>query len=194
MKKPYPDQRRYQRRAEDQKKVKEKKKSKSIETFFRNTIRSNLELTSLADTKASILISVNGFILTVVITASGLQAMQDSMSYAFISMIITSVLSILFSVLSILPRYKKEIVPKKYLEDYKSALYFQDISTQSPEEYVFDVKNILQNNDMTQTHIIRHLYMLGSELYKKYHWLRWAYMIFIFGLLVSVSLAIYASI
>ena len=188
------DRRRYQRRAEDQKKVNEKKKSKSIETFFRNTLRSNLELTSLADTKASILISVNGFILTVIITASGLQAMQDNMIYAFISMIITSVLSILFAVLSILPRYKKEIVPKKYLEDYKSALYFQDISAQSPEEYVSNVKSILQNNDMTRTHIIRHLYMLGSELCKKHHWLRWAYMIFIFGLLVSVSLAIYASI
>ncbi len=53
-------------------KKQEQKDYRSIETLFRNGLRSNLELTSLADAKASVLISVNGFILTVIITASGL--------------------------------------------------------------------------------------------------------------------------
>jgi len=190
---PQIERRKSYRRKDDKKREKEKKKSKSVETFFRNTLRSNLELTSLADTKASILISVNGFILTVIITASGLQAFQDNMIYAFISMIVTSVFAIFFAVLSILPRYKNEIVGKKYIDNYDSALYFQDISSHSPDEYVSYVKGILKNNETMQTHIIKHLHMLGSELCKKHRWLRRAYMIFIFGLLVSVSLAIYES-
>ncbi len=185
------DRRKMFRRKEDRKRARERKKSKSVETFFRNTLRSNLELTSLADTKASILISVNGFILTVIITASGLQAFQQNMIYAFIAMIVTSVLAILFSVMSILPRYKKEIVEKKYLDDYESALYFQDISSRAPNEYVSYVKDILKSNDATRTHMIKHLHMLGSELCKKHRWLRRAYVIFIFGLVVSVTLAVY---
>ena len=44
----------------------ENKKSKLVNTYFRNGLKSNLDLMSLADTKAGKLISVNGFILTVV--------------------------------------------------------------------------------------------------------------------------------
>jgi len=47
-----------------EKKEKRKKKkpelSKLVGTFFRNALRSNLDLTALADTKAGILISIHG--------------------------------------------------------------------------------------------------------------------------------------
>ena len=168
------------------------KRSRSTETFFRNTLKSNLELTSLADTKASILISVNGFILTVIITAFGFQNVNDNIIYSFISVILTSTLSIFLAVMAILPRYKNEIVDKKHLEDYNSALFFQDISSREPSDYVGSVKKILKNNDTTQTHIIKHLHILGSELHIKYLWLRRAYIVFIFGLSISVFLIVYA--
>jgi len=168
------------------------KKSRSTETFFRNTLKSNLELTSLADTKASILISVNGFILTVIITAFGFQIANENIIYSFISVILTSTVSIFLAVMAILPRYKNEIVQKRHLEDYNSALFFQDISSTEPTAYVTSVKKILKNNDATQTHIIKHLHILGSELQIKYLWLRRAYIVFIVGLSISVFFVVYA--
>ncbi len=175
----------------DRRKVPETKKtSKTVETLFRNALKSNLELTSLADTKASILISVNGFILTVMITASGLQMSDPGMVYAFISIILTSLFSITFAVLAIRPRFKKHLLKKEHQHEYHSVLYFQDMADQSPEMYLANVQKVISSKGLTQMHIIKHLHMLGTEIKLKYQWLRWAYTVFAVGLIVSALLVI----
>jgi hypothetical protein len=96
------------------------KYSKLVPTFFKNALRSNLDLTSLDDTKAGILISINGFILTVSVTASGLTIQNTMMTYAFISIILTSLGSIIFAVLAVKPRRKDKLVSKEILKSYRS--------------------------------------------------------------------------
>lgn len=187
---PCEERRKLTRRKTDAQKIKEKKLSRSTETFFRNTLRSNLELTSLADTKASILISVNGFILTVIMTVFGFNSALENLLYPFVSVILTSAVSIFLAVMAILPRYKQEIVPKKHFDSYDSVLFFQDISSMPPDAYIAKAKKILKNNDKTHTHILQHLHILGSELQIKYLWLRRAYMAFIIGLSFSVCLVV----
>ncbi len=170
--------------------LKTKNTSRTVETLFRNALRSNLELTSLADTKASILISVNGFILTVIITASGFQSNDPYMIYPFIAIILTALISITFAVIAIRPRFKKQLVKKDLLSDYRSILYFEDMATLSPETYQQNVHKVISNKGLTQEHIINHLHMLGSEIDLKYKWLRRAYSAFAIGLIFSVLFAI----
>lgn len=170
----------------------EKKKPRSVETLFRNALRSNLELTSLADSKASILISVNGFILTVIVTASGLQLNHPLMVYPFIAIIITAMASIAFATKAIQPKYKKHLIKKEHQPNYHSILYFQDIADFTPEEYLSEAKEVISSNEATQEHILQHLHMLGSEIKIKYRWLRQAYAIFALGLILSMSLVVYA--
>ncbi len=167
-----------------------KKTSRTVETLFRNALRSNLELTSLADTKASILISVNGFILTVIITASGLQLSDAGMMYAFSSIILTALLSITFAVLAIRPRFKNHLLKKEYQHDYYSVLFFQDMADLSPQDYLTNVHKVISSRGLTQAHIIKHLHMLGSEIKLKYIWLRRAYTVFAAGLIISALLVI----
>lgn len=169
-----------------------KNTSRTVETLFRNALRSNLELTSLADTKASILISVNGFILTVLITASGFQLNEPGMIYPFIAIIMTALLSITFAVMAIRPRFKKHLLKKEYQEDYNSVLYYQDMADLPPCEYVENVHKVIGNKGLTQSHIIKHLHMLGSEINLKYIWLRRAYTAFAVGLIVSVIFVIFS--
>ena len=164
------------------------KTSRTVETLFRNALKSNLELTSLADTKASILISVNGFILTVIITASGFQMSDSRMEYAFSAILFTAITSITFAVLAIRPRFKKHLLKKTHHKNYDSVLYFQDMATMSPEDYVVNVHQVISNKGLTQNHIIKHLHMLGAEINLKYKWLRLAYASFAVGLIVSALL------
>ncbi len=172
--------------------IRTKNTSRTVETLFRNALRSNLELTSLADTKASILISVNGFILTVIITASGFHLSEPDMIYPFISILMTALISITFAVMAIRPRFKKHFLKKVYLEDYHSVLFFQDIARLSPDEYLESMHEVIGNKGLTQSHIIKHLHMLGSEINIKYKWLRRAYTIFAVGLVLSVFFVIYS--
>lgn len=169
-----------------------KKKPRSVETLFRNALRSNLELTTLADSKASILISVNGFILTVIVTASGLQLNHPLMVYPFIAIIITAMASIFFATKAIQPRYKENIMKKAYLENYQSILYFQDIASITPQEYLKKAKEIILSTEKTQENILQHLHILGAEIKIKYYWLRQAYAIFALGLIVSMILVVFA--
>ncbi len=184
-----PDRRRSGR--PDRRKAPEKiKTSRTVETLFRNALKSNLELTSLADTKASILISVNGFILTVMITASGFQLNEPQMEYAFVSIILTALFSITFAVLAIRPRFKKHLLDKPYQDAYSSVLYFQDMADYTPDEYVENVRKVIASRTLTHEHIIKHLHMLGREIKLKYLWLKRAYTVFAAGLIISAVFVI----
>ncbi|MCH9740924.1 MAG: hypothetical protein K0U38_08815 [Epsilonproteobacteria bacterium] len=168
------------------------KKPRSVETLFRNALRSNLELTALADSKASILISVNGFILTVIVTASGLQMNHPLMVYPFIAIIITAMASISFATKAIQPRYKEHLIKKEHQVNYNSILYFQDIASLTPEAYLKEAKEVILTTEATQENILQHLHILGAEIKIKYRWLRQAYTIFTLGLIVSMILVVYA--
>ena len=174
------------------KKDKEQKLSKLVPTFFKNALRSNLDLTSLADTKAGILISINGFILTVSVTASGFAIQNAMMTYAFVAIILTSLGSIIFAVLAVKPRRKDKLVKEDELAGYKSLLYYQDMADLSPSEYNKQMKEILIDSEESTDEMITHLHILGAEIKKKYFWLTQAYRYFSFGLVVSASLIIYA--
>lgn len=173
-------------------KVKEKKDYRSIETLFRNALRSNLDLTSLADAKASVLISVNGFILTVIITASGLYLNNPDMLYPFITIMLTALISILLGTMAIRPRDKVNLIKKEHLENFSSVAYFQDMSEVSPDEYFQTVSTILKDKESVHEHIIKHIHILGSEIKVKYRWLKRAYTAFGLGLSLSAMFMIVA--
>ena len=176
----------------EKKKKKKPKLSKLVGTFFRNALRSNLDLTALADTKAGILISINGFILTVSVTAVGFSSQNNMMKFAFISIILTSLGSIIFAVLAVKPRRKEHLVAKEHLEGYESLLYYQDMADLSPKEYSKEMNRVLFSSEESKEEMITHLHILGVEIKKKYFWLAQAYTFFSFGLIVTASLIIYA--
>lgn len=172
-----------------------KKKSRAPQltnTLFRNALKSNLDLTALADTKASILISINGFILTVSVTAASLITHDDIMTYAFIAIIITALSSIILAILSVKPRVKEKLVSKHHLEGYESLLYYQDIAALSPKAYLEKMNAILDSRKKSKNEMINHLHILGVEIRKKYRWLAYAYANFSVGLLISGALIVYA--
>jgi len=171
---------------------KKKVLSNLVGTFFRNALRSNLDLTSLADTKAGILISINGFILTVSVTASGFAIHNSMMTYAFISIIITSLGAIIFAVLAVKPRTKEKLVAKEFVEGYESLLYYQDMADLSPDEYKKAVNKVIYKTGKSKDEMISHLHILSTEIKKKYFWLTRAYTFFSVGLIVSASFIIYA--
>ena len=171
---------------------KKEKLSKLVGTFFRNALRSNLDLTALADTKAGILISINGFILTVSVTAVGFSSQNNMMKFAFISIILTSLGSIIFAVLAVKPRRKENLVHKEHLEGYKSLLYYQDMADLSPNEYSHEMNRVLFSSEESKEEMITHLHILGVEIKKKYFWLTQAYTYFSIGLVITATLIIYA--
>ena len=167
-------------------------KSKLISTYFRNALKSNLDLTTLADTKAGILISVNGFILTVIMTASGFVIQNAMMNIVFASIILTALISIVFAVFAIRPRSKDKLIKKiEGVEDYSSLLFYGDMAEMHPNDFMSETDTTIKCPKLSAQHMTTHLHILALEIKKKYFWLKQAYTFFSVGLIVSVSLAVY---
>ncbi len=175
-------------------KEKEKSAARSTETLFRNAVRSNLDLTSIADNKANIMISVNGFILTVIVTAGGfVMQSEPALIYPFTMILLTAILSIGCAVMAVKPKVN---LPEDTLEDLRndrsSIIYFKHYVHMDPEDYVREMKRVLNDAETIHSHIARHIYGLGYGLSVKFRWLRLSYTIFTIGLASSALVFVLA--
>jgi len=166
--------------------TKNKSAGRSVDTMFRNALRSNLVMTAIADNKANIMISVNGFILTVIVTAgSYLIHSIPVLIYPFAAVLVTSLASISTAIMAVRPRINPNDEQENTPQADRSVLYFKNMEKYSPDEYVDEVKNILKDANEVHTQLIQHLYGSGLGIGQKFVWLRWSYLIFTVGLLIS---------
>lgn len=169
--------------------LKPRKPDRSTETLLRNTARANLELTALADNKANIMISLNGFILTMVITGGSFAVNHTpELVYPFSVILLTALASIFLAIKAVRPKFNKgHDTAEDLRQDRSSVAYFIHCSNLTSDEYVDEMQRVVTTDFQTiQTHISRHLYGLGYGLKGKFTWLSWSYLVFSFGQILSV--------
>jgi len=82
----------------NKKKASSSASSKSVETMFRNAYRAQLDMISLAATKANIMISLNGVIVSILMVTGGfIYAQTPELLLPAILLLITSAISIYFA-------------------------------------------------------------------------------------------------
>ena len=178
-------------------KVKKNKKSKKnkkelgssrgIETMFRSAYRAQLDLTALAATKANIMISLNGLILSVLTLSGPFVLIAEPMFTAPIAVFLATCLaSIIFAVLAAQPHYTKS---KNTLDEFKkdqaNILVFEQFSSLDINEHSKVMTGLLRNNKRVYKNMSRQLYTLGIDAHRKYGLLKYSYTAFLVGLTVS---------
>ena len=175
-----------------QKKKKKKKEglgtSRGIETMFRTSYRVHMDLSSIADTKANIMISINGLIISILIAS--LSSKIDSNTYLLIPtsvMLIGCLVSTIIAVLSARPRVNSQYVS---LEDVRqnraNILFFGHFSQMEESEFQTGMTELLQNPTVLYQNMIRDIYGLGRVLEKKFRLLRLAYTTFMIALTCGI--------
>ena len=176
------------------KKTKKKKKklgsSRGIETVFRTAYRAQLDLTALAATKANIMISLNGLILSVLTLSGPFVLVAEPMFTAPIAVFLATCLtSIIFAVLAAQPRFDKH---RNNLEDFKNdnanILVFEQFSSLSMPEHTQAMTRMLGDNKRIYKNMTRQLYKLGIDADRKYRLLKLSYTSFLAGLTASTLL------
>lgn len=177
-----------------QKKKKKKKKmlgsSRGIETVFRTAYRAQLDLTALAATKANIMISLNGLILSVLTLSGPFVLVAEPMFTVPIAVFLTTCLtSIIFAVLAAQPRFDKR---RSNLEDFKNdnanILVFEQFSSLNMLEHTQVMTRMLGDNKRIYKNMTRQLYKLGIDADRKYRFLKLSYTSFLAGLTASTLL------
>ena len=161
---------------------------RGVETLFRNTYRSHLDLISLAAIKANIMISINGLILSFLfISEAFIMSAEPLLEIPTAIFLLTCFFSMTFAILSALPERCKI---RGNLEDFRTdkanLLVFSQYALLPHDEYLSAMRELLQNSDRIYNSMIRQIYILGYQANKKFKLLQISYAIFLVGLALSI--------
>lgn len=187
--------------------------SKAIETMFRNAIRAELEIIALAATKANIMISLNGLIISALMISG---AFIFSSTVAFLLpagvFLLTAAASIIFALLAASPekaglfaalrdwaravrrREARLADLRNYLRRNGEAegsgppnvLIYEQRVTLSRDEHWQHMQALLRDRQEIYHQMTDQLYWLGLMADRKFRMLHLSYTIFRWGLLASV--------
>ena len=181
---------------EAQKKKKNKKKdsglgsSRGIETMFRTSYRVHQDLVGLADTKANIMISVNGLIISIILAAvspriGGLPLLVLPTSI----LLVGCVIALVYAVLAARPRVSNTpLTLDDIARNDANILFFGNFVNLSEAEFVEGMRDLMLTQDHLYVNMVRDLYGLGQVLKTKFQLLRISYTVFMFALVVGVGL------
>ncbi|NLR82604.1 Pycsar system effector family protein [Chitinophaga eiseniae] len=178
------------------KKDKTKKPERGVETMFRTTSTNHIRLSSMADSKAHIMISVNSIIISVILSVL-VRRLEDypNMIIPSIIFLTTAVLTVIFSVLATRPNVTSGVFTKTDIEKKDAnLLFFGNFYKMHLEEYQWGMKQMMNDSDFLYSSMTRDIYYLGVVLGHKYKLLRISYNIFMFGLIISVLAFLIAAI
>jgi len=169
---------------------------RGIESMFRVTANNQITLSSIADNKANILITVNSIIISVVITML-VRKFSDYPNIVIPTMIflLTSLVTIVYAILSTRPKVSGGTFTREDIKQKKiNLLFFGNFYKMGFEDYEWAVKDMMKDYDGLYRNMILDQYTLGLVLAKKYKRLRIAYSVFMYGLIISVLAYIVAMI
>jgi len=166
------------------------KPDRGVDTLFRITLSNHTRLSGIADSKANILLSVNAIIISIAL--SSLIPKLDNANNAHLVvptfiMLMFSVVSIIFAILSTRPKVTTGTFTRQDIEDKKvNLLFFGNFYKMPLVEYEWAVNEMMKDNAYLYNSMIKDLYFLGVVLEKKYRLLRITYNIFMIGIIISV--------
>jgi len=168
---------------------------RGIQTMFRTTSRNHYTLYQMVDRKANILISVNAIILSLIIGRI-LGSMESFCIHSapLLFLTISSVISITFAVLSILPsKTHGEFSEEEVRSKRGNLLFFGNYHNMTFKDYNWGMLQMLNDSDYLYTSMIRDLYYFGQQLQVKYMKIRIALVVFIVGIALTSILFVILS-
>ncbi|MCI5081714.1 MAG: DUF5706 domain-containing protein [Saprospiraceae bacterium] len=187
---------------DEKKKRKKKKKKKAngdtdlnqvnlgrgVETMYRTTYRTHVNLSSIADNKANIMLTVNAIIISIVV--SNLIPEFDTNKYlippTFI-LLVVCLTALVYAILSTRPKITEGIFSREDIEQKQSnLLFFGNFYKMELKDFHWGMMEMIKDSDFLYSSMTRDLYYLGVVLAKKYRYLRICYTVFMYGLIISV--------
>ncbi len=164
------------------------KPERGVETVFRVTSSNNQQLSSQADNKSSIMITVNSIIISVLLSVL-LEKVEENPNLLIpvLLLLITNVGTIIFAILATRPSLPDGILTTDDVASKKvNLLFFGNFYNTPLETYNEGMLSLIEDKDFLYGSLIKDVHAQGLVLGKKYKLLRTAYNFFMFGLIISI--------
>lgn len=147
--------------------------------LVRTAVQANLTLSQMADQKASILMGATFVVFTVAIG----QANREHYPLAIMVLAFFAAISALLAVSAIIPR----VAGAAKASENQNILFFGAFTHLTEDEFTDRVLRLLASDEQVFRTMLRDLYQNGQVLeFKKYRLLRYAYISFIGGLVLTL--------
>ena len=186
---------------QDKKKSKKKKKGRrfdkdlnqrdlgrGVETMYRTTYRTHVNLSSIADNKANFMLTINSIIASIVMT-SLLTQIEDNSKLFYPTLVLLGVCltSLVYAILATRPKVTEGKFTREDIEQKRSnLLFFGNFYNMDINDFHWGMMEMIKDSDFLYSSMTRDLYFLGVVLAKKYKLLHLCYSIFMYGLILSV--------
>lgn len=166
--------------------------ARGVETMFRTSYRTHIDMSALADSKANIMISINGIIVSILLASISPKIDANPWLLLPTTVLLVSCLgSLIFAVLAARPRVSHHRIT---LDDVRrngaNILFFGNFVSMPEDDYLQGMNELLHDSDKLYNNMMRDIYSLGSVLERKFRLLRTSYTVFMFGLIGGVTLYI----
>jgi hypothetical protein len=157
-----------------------------VDVMLRTAQQHHVQLSALADTKASILITISSIVLTIALS----RADEPQLRPALLTLAAASLLSLLLAIIAVLPTFAPRAVRKGRVK--RNLLFFGHFGAMPEEEFMREMETILRSDKLTYETILRDIHSLGVYLYrKKYRFLRFAYVALLAGFIFATAVEVW---
>ena len=169
--------------------AKSKSYSRGVDSMFKLTARNQINLSQIADNKSNILISLNGIIISLALATLVSKFKQEpAIIVPTIIFIIVSLSTIVLAILSTRPNISSgKFTREDILLQKVNLIFFGNFYNMKLDEYEWAVAEMIDNDPYLYSTLTKDQYSLGTVLARKYKLLRWAYNVFMVGLVISVG-------
>jgi len=163
--------------------------ARGIETLFKSAYRVQMDLTSLADNKANMMISINGIIMSIMLAS--VAPKLDNNPWLMLPtalLLMGSMVSMIFAILAARPRVMRHPITLTDLKNSKgNILFFGNFANMHQDDFVRGLDEMMHDMPLVYDTMIRNIHSLGSVLNKKFALLQVAYTAFMIALSLGVS-------
>lgn len=164
----------------------ESRPERGIETWFRLASKNLYTRLQIIDAKANILITANAIIISVVLgTLYPRLELEPHLIFGAGVLVLTNVASISFAILAAIPKSWKE---KTAVTNLCSAdlMAFEEFSSMKLVDYRNSVFQTIEDGGILYQGMITDIHSLGVKLAKKYKLIRMSFLIFLYGIILSI--------
>ena len=174
--------------------IKDMRLGRGVETMYRTTYRTHVNLSSIADNKANIMLSINAIIISIVFSNLVPRLTSEPhLQLPTAALVLTCLIAIVYATLSTRPKITEGKFTRKDIEEKKSnLLFFGNFYNMDLKDYEWGVEEMIKDENFLYSSMTRDIYWLGKVLAKKYRYLSICYGVFMYGLIITVLVFLFS--
>ena len=173
---------------ESENEIKNSRHGRGVETMYRTTYRTHTNLSTMADSKANLMLSVNAIVISIMVS-NLIPQLKDNHKLIIPTILLTMTClgSMIYATLSTRPKVTEGTTTRELIKQRKgNLLFFGNFYNMKLEDFQWGVGEMLRDPEYLYGSMSRDLYYLGKVLAQKYQYLSICYNIFMYGIIISV--------